>query len=131
MNVKVLFILAFLLPSICLATDKPEVYRDRVTLTGGARNLSSVLEGCESHSGLFLAKRIQFSDSGNTIKLIQFQRGDGDIFAIPTNFDQLDKAQYEDLQKMVEEGQKYWITFSVCGSGGFTSLIDINYSIGM
>lgn len=131
MNAKVLFLLALLSPSICLASDKPEVYRDRVTLTGGARNLSSVLEGCEAHSGLFLAKRIQFSDSGNTIKLIQFQRGDGEIFAIPTNFDKMDKAQYADIQKLVEEGLKYWITFSTCGSGGFTSLIDINYSVGM
>lgn len=117
--------------SFVSASEKPEVYRDTVSMTGGVKNLTQVLEGCELHSGLFLAKRFQYSDSGNTIKLIQFQRGDGEIFAIPTNFDALDKSQMSDLSKLIDEGNKYWISFSVCGSGGFTSLVDMSYSLGM
>lgn len=131
MNFKALLILSVLLSANCFADSKPEVYRDQLTLTGGIKGLSEVLEGCEAHSGLFTAKRFQYSDSGNTIKLIQFARGDGEIFAIPTNFERLGKAQYGDIQRLLGEGGKYWIDFSVCGSGGFTSLMGISYSLGM
>lgn len=131
MHLKNILAAIVLLPCLCFAADKAEVYRDKVTLTGGAKNLSELLEGCEAHSGTFLAKRFQYSDSGNTIKLIQFQRGDGQVFAMPTNFDSLSKTQYEDVSGILHEGNKYWITFSICGSGGFTSLMDISYSLGM
>ncbi|MCE9909342.1 hypothetical protein LZ653_18470, partial [Hafnia paralvei] len=59
------------------------------------------------------------------------KRGDGEIFAIPTNFENLSKAQYSDFSRLVREGVNYWIKFSVCGSGGYMSLIDINTSVGM
>lgn len=131
MNFKFLMILSVLISANCFADSKPEVYRDKLTLTGGVKGLSDVLDGCEAHSGLFTAKRFQYSDSGNTIKLIQFSRGDGEVFAIPTNFDQLDKGQYADLQRLLEEGRRYWVDFSVCGSAGFTSLMGVSYSIGM
>ncbi|HIH4124379.1 TPA: hypothetical protein ACYSEX_005573 [Klebsiella pneumoniae] len=131
MHLRKILAATVLLPCFCFAANQAEVFRDSVTLTGGAKNLSELLEGCESHSGVFLAKRFQYSDSGNTIKLIQFQRGDGQVFAIPTNFDSLSKSQYGDVSGILSEGNKYWITFSVCGSGGFTSLMDISYSLGM
>lgn len=131
MKVKALIVALLFIPAISNAALKPEVYRDQITLTGGVKNLSEALEGCETHSGAFRAKRLQYSDSGNLIKLIQFSRQDGEVYAIPTNFDQLSKSQYSDIQKIIEEGQRYWITFSVCGSGGYTSLMSMSYTIGM
>lgn len=131
MKIKAFILAILLLPTISYAASNPEVYRDQVTMTGGVRNLSETFNDCETHSGAFIAKRFQYSDSGNTIKLIQFARQDGEVFAIPTNFDKLDKSQYVDVQKIIEEGQRYWISFSVCGSGGYTSLISMSYSLGM
>lgn len=130
MNKLVALFFSLAISGFAVADEKPEIYRDPVTVTGGVRNLSEVLEGCELHTGLFLANRFQYSDSGNTIKLIQFQRGDGEVFAIPTNFETLDKYQYVDLLKLLREGRSYWISFSVCGSGGFTSLVDLSYTFG-
>lgn len=131
MKLKHLVIMSALLPCLALASTEPNVYKDQVAVTGGIKNLTQILEGCEAHSGLFKAKTFQYSDSGRTIKLIQFVRGDGEVFAIPTNFEKLTKAQYSDAQGMLHEGQKYWISFSVCGSGGYMSLMDISYTLGM
>jgi|GEM_PF-2322043 len=131
MKVKFLAATVVLVPFLALSSPEPVVYKDQVTMTAGIKNLDEVLEGCEGHSGLFKAKTFQYSDSGNTIKLIQFSRGDGQVFAMPTNFDQLSKPQYEDIRGMIHEGQKYWISFSVCGSGGYASLMEISYSLGM
>ena len=131
MKFKAIILVMMLAPMACFSATNPEIYRDELTLTGGAKNLDEVLEGCEQHSGYFKAQRVQYSDSGSTIKVIQFKRGDGEIFAIPTNFENLSKAQYSDFSRLVREGVNYWIKFSVCGSGGYMSLIDINTSVGM
>lgn len=109
--------------------SKPLLFSDEVTMSQGVKGLSDVLEGCSVHSGIFMASSFQYSQSGNTIDLIQFKRKDGTTFAIPTNFESLDKQSYSTLSSLIKEKDIYWITFSVCGSGGFTSLIDLSTAL--
>lgn len=131
MNTKLIAGMLLFVPFLCFSSPLPEVFRDEVTLTGGVKNLSVIEDGCDEHDGYFRAQRLQYSDDGSVIKVIQFRRGDGNVFAIPTNFSNLSKPQYEDLSRVIKEGVNYWIKFSTCGSGGYMSLIDISTSVGM
>ncbi len=109
------------------ALSAPSVNEDSLTglvsITGLDKDSPS--QGCEIHSAAAEVQNVQFSDSGNSIKTIQFKFIDGKIFAMPSNFLQLNDAALSQSNQIVQQGKIYFIKFSVCGSGGFMSLIDI------
>lgn len=107
----------------------PTVNLDEVTKTVTVSGLSDVVEGCEVHQGLLTLLGMQYSDSGNTVKLLRFRNSVGETLVMPTGFDALTKNENNGVNQMLEEGNKYFVKFSACGSGGFLSLIEINRTV--
>jgi len=127
MKIAILFITAFFAAfSSCAA---PKVNLDEVTKTVTVSGLSNVSEGCEVHQGLLTLLGMQYSDSGNTVKLLRFRNSVGETLVMPTGFDALTKNENNGVNQMLEEGNKYFVKFSACGSGGFLSLIEINRTV--
>jgi len=108
---------------------EPKVNLDEITKTVTVSGLSDVAEGCDVHQGLLTLLGMQYSDSGNTIKLLRFRNSVGDTLVMPTGFDALTKNENNGVNQMLEEGNKYFVRFSACGSGGFLSLIEINRTV--
>lgn len=127
MNKSIFFILAFLVTFSSFAS--PKVNIDEVTKTVTVSGLSESLDGCEVHQGLLTLIGMQYSDSGNTVKLLRFRSSTGDTLVMPTGFDALTKNENNGVNQMLEEGNKYFVKFSACGSGGFLSLIEINRTV--
>lgn len=112
------------------ANSEAIINYDQLTGSQSVRNLSeAVIEGCDLHEGVAFAKGTQYSDSGTTIKLIQFQGVGNKIFVIPTGFEQLSKNDNDIANSMINAGEPYFIRFTACGSDGFLKLVDI-YKLG-
>ena len=108
---------------------EPLFERDSITLSTGITGLSTDdpadLKGCQLHGGLLSIAGVQYTSSANTIDLIRFKRSDGLVFAMPSNFSELSKPETQQANMLVESGGTFFVRFSVCGSGGFMSLIDL------
>ncbi|MGK3134883.1 hypothetical protein ACCX84_03820 [Pantoea trifolii] len=107
----------------------PKVNLDEVTKTVTVSGLGEVLEGCEAHQGLLTLSGIQYSDSGNTAKLLRFRNSVGETLVMPTGFEALSKNENNGVNQMLQEGIKYFVKFSACGSGGYLSLIELNRTV--
>lgn len=111
------------------ALANAEVKRDPTTLGTGIIGLSETnrdaLLGCQISNGFFTKAGVQYSDSGKRIELIRFKRKDGFVWAIPTNFSSLSNVDNDIATNIIENEKVFFVRFSVCGNGGYPSLIDL------
>ena len=122
--ITLLTALIFTAPAIA----EPEYVADEAPFSAGFTGLDFVPkkgDGCELHQGLMLITGSQYSQSGKVVELLKFQRLDREEFMIPTNFGKLNNADMSESSRMFQKGDIVFIRFSICGNGGFTSLIDI------
>ncbi|WP_439069979.1 hypothetical protein ACSJL3_001192 [Serratia nevei] len=125
---KNLFFLFLLFCSAPNAFAEPSFLDDKITKSAGYIDLDDTPkkhDGCELHQGIMIITGNQYSQSGKVVELLKFRRADGEEFVMPTNFGRLSNADMSYAGKMFQKGDPVFIRFSICGSGGFMSLIDI------
>ncbi|WP_158781579.1 hypothetical protein [Pantoea sp. BAV 3049] len=121
-----LYLSISLLPFSAIA--QVDVFFDNVTHTAGFTGLDSIPQkgdNCSLNQGIMSVIGNQYSKSGRYIELIKVQRKDGEIFALPTNFEKLNNPELTASQELAKTGGIVFLRFSTCGSGGYLSLIDI------
>ena len=82
-------------------------------------------EGCGQRMTFAKISALQFSDSGNSIKLIQLVEESGRVFAAPIEYQKLSNVKRKEADQFLIQGNKYFIFYQVCGSGGFVNIINM------
>ena len=82
-------------------------------------------EGCAQHMTFAKISALQFSDSGNSIKLIQLKEKSGRVFAAPIKYQKLSNLEKNTAEQFFVQGNEYFIFYQVCGFGGFLDLINM------
>jgi len=85
-------------------------------------------DGCGQRMTFAKISALQFSDSGNSINLIQLKEESGRVFGAPIKYQKLSNLERQTADTLFIQGNEYFVFYQVCGSGGFVSLINV-YSI--
>ncbi|MNN78766.1 hypothetical protein D3C81_1953510 [compost metagenome] len=81
--------------------------------------------GCQQFVGSVIVEGVQFSRSGAVLESFRFTNPNGDQWSVPTNIDKLSNAEMAQANSLIRVGKKFFIHVKVCGSGGFTSLVNL------
>lgn len=120
------------------ATEHPSLLQTTVvngkrfiTETWGLHDLTNITElvgpqsGCDLHRGVIKVDGLQFSKSGATLESFRFVDSTGTQWSIPTNIENFSNAEKRVANSFIRVGHAYFVIFSVCGSGGFPSLVEM------
>ena len=95
-------------------------------------NMGTILnksgDGCGQRMTFAKISALQFSDSGNSINLIQLKEESGRVFGAPIKYQKLSNLERQTADTLFIQGNEYFVFYQVCGSGGFVSLINV-YSV--
>ncbi|WP_298150841.1 hypothetical protein [Flavobacterium sp.] len=100
-----------------------------ISVIAGLVNMSPLLlepgSGCQHFVGPVKVEGVQFSKSGNTLESFRFTNSRNDQWSIPTNIEELSSVDRGAANSFIRVGKKYFVDATVCGSGGFASLVNM------
>ncbi len=106
--------------------DQKEVHsekQDAVSYT--AFGLSDIDTGCGLNTDYATINQKQYDDKGHSISVLEFKKKDGKIFAASMSYEGLGNADGSNLTSAIQAGDQVLVRYSVCGSGGYSTVIDL------
>lgn len=85
----------------------------------------TALDGCSLLADYATVTQKQYDNSGQAIAVLEFKRGSGDTFAATMAYGDLSGADSRNLTSAIKVGDQVFVRYSACGSGGYSTIIDI------
>lgn len=124
-----LIVIAAIAAMVSGCTDKtgnPEkVDREVIYTAFDLSDKPTLLDGCSLLADYATVTQKQYDNSGQAISVIEFKRGSGDTFAATMAYGDLSVADSRNLTSAIKVGDQVFVRYSVCGSGGYSTIIDI------
>ncbi|WP_273761532.1 hypothetical protein [Aeromonas hydrophila] len=109
----------------CIENQKVEHSEKNDAVLYTAFGLSDIDPGCELNTSYATINQKQYDDKGHSISVLEFKKTGGKIFAASMSYEGLGNADSSNLTSAIQVGDQVLVRYSVCGSGGYSTVIDL------